>query len=427
MTDVKQKNQKSPKIPDMTALALKSPAKPVEDLEHLMATPDKATMKKINALKNVQLQMLDVESKFYDELHELECKYAKLYEPFYEKRKKIVTGEYEPTETEGKWTLDELEDEEDQKAPIENGEPKKDAESEKGIKNFWLETLQSFRITSETIQEYDEPILAYLEDITCRLFETKPYGYVLEFHFAENPYFTNKMLTKTYELKTEVDPKDPFSFDGPDLEKAIGCKIDWKPNKNVTVKLIKKKLKSRNKKLPPKIVTKEEIQDSFFNFFDTPGSKPKLSSKSPASSSAEDNGKHANSKQLALKHKNDEDDDEGGEGEDDDELYLIADFEIGQYLKEKVIPKAILYYTGEGIDDEFDDYDEDEEDDEDGEQDDENDDDEDDDDEEDDDEEDNGKKGGKGKKALLGPQAKGKNGKGMPKAGEPTPSECKQN
>ena len=127
MTDVKQKNQKSPKIPDMTALALKSPAKPVEDLEHLMATPDKATMKKINALKNVQLQMLDVESKFYDELHELECKYAKLYEPFYEKRKKIVTGEYEPTETEGKWTLDELEDEEDQKAPIENGEPKKDA------------------------------------------------------------------------------------------------------------------------------------------------------------------------------------------------------------------------------------------------------------------------------------------------------------
>ena len=69
--------------------------------------------------------MLDVESKFYDELHELECKYAKLYEPFYEKRKKIVTGEYEPTETEGKWALDELEDE-DQKLPVENGEPKKD-------------------------------------------------------------------------------------------------------------------------------------------------------------------------------------------------------------------------------------------------------------------------------------------------------------
>ena len=135
-----------------------------------------------------------------------------------------------------------------------------------------------------------------------------------------------------------------------DLEKAIGCKIDWKPNKNVTVKLIKKKLKSRNKKLPPKIVTKEEIQDSFFNFFDTPGSKPKLSSKSPASSSAEDNGKHGNNKQLALKNKN-HDEDEEGEGEDDDELYLIADFEIGQYLKEKVIPKAILYYTGEGIDD----------------------------------------------------------------------------
>lgn len=346
--------------------------------------------------------MLDVESKFYDELHELECKYAKLYEPFYEKRKNIITGDYEPTEEEGKWALDELEENaEDQKSLETNGDTKKEPE-EKGIKNFWLETLQSFRITSEIIQEYDEPILSYLEDVKVHLFESKPFGYTLEFYFAENPYFTNKVLTKTYELKTEVDPKDPFSFDGPDLDKAIGCKIDWKPNKNVTVKLIKKKLKSRNKKTPPKIVTKEEKQDSFFNFFDTPGKgKSASAAKSPISSSAED-GKGG--KQVALRNKrdsqsHDESHDDEHDEEDDEELYLIADFEIGQYLKEKIIPKAILYYTGEGVDDEFDDYDEDEEDEDDEDEDHDDEDNDDDDDEEDDDEDDHGKKG-KGKKTT---------------------------
>ena len=74
-------------------------------------TADPVLQKKVNALKNIQLDMVRVEAKFYDELHELECKYSKLYEPFFEKRKKIVTGEYEPNETEGKWALDE-EDEE---------------------------------------------------------------------------------------------------------------------------------------------------------------------------------------------------------------------------------------------------------------------------------------------------------------------------
>lgn len=428
MTDVKNSKAKSPKMPDLSALGLKSPIK-AEDVE--LHTTDKATLKKINALKNVQFQMLDVESKFYDELHELECRYAKLYEPFYEKRKKIITGEYEPTNEEGKWALDELDEDAGEKPAETNGDAKKEEPEEKGIKNFWLETLQSFRITSEIIQEYDEPILSYLEDVKVRLFESKPYGYVLEFYFAENPYFTNKVLTKTYELKTEVDPKDPFSFDGPDLEKAVGCKVDWKPNKNVTVKLIKKKLKSRNKKTPPKIVTKEEKQDSFFNFFDTPGKHGK-SAKSPVTSSAED-GK-TNNKQVALRskhdsHSHDESHDDEHDEEDDEELYLIADFEIGQYLKEKIIPKAILYYTGEGVDDEFDDYDEDEED-EDDEDDEDHDDEneEDDDDEEDDDEEEDHGKKGKGKKQLA-IQGKGKNGKAglNPKGGEPTPSECKQN
>jgi len=72
---------------------------------------DPVLQKKVNALKNIQLEIVKVEAKFYEELHQLECKFSKLYEPFFEKRKKIVVGEHEPTEQEGKWALDE-EDEE---------------------------------------------------------------------------------------------------------------------------------------------------------------------------------------------------------------------------------------------------------------------------------------------------------------------------
>lgn len=82
---------------------------------------------------------------------------------------------------------------------------KKGSGDEKGIPNFWLETLQAFRITAEMIQEHDEPVLAYLQDIRVRMHEKKPYGYTLEFEFAENPFFTNKVLTKTFELKIDVD------------------------------------------------------------------------------------------------------------------------------------------------------------------------------------------------------------------------------
>lgn len=369
---------------------------------HQDASP--AMQKRINALKHVQVSVLEVEAKFFEELHELECKYASTYEPFYEKRRKIVTGEYEPTDEEGKWTLgDDLDEPKDNKEvlALENG---KEEEEEKGVKNFWLETLQSFRITSEIIQEHDEPILSYLQDIQVKLFDKKPYGYTLEFHFAENPYFTNKVLTKTYQLKIEVDSNDPFSYEGPDLEKATGCTINWNPTKNVCMKLVKKKLKSKNKKQPPKIVSKEEKQDSFFNFFETPKVR---------SEDSEDNKKVAKMSESEA----DEDDD----AEHDADLYLIADFEIGQYLKEKIIPKAILFFTGDGVDDEFDedDYeDEDEEDEEEGDEDDEGDEDEDDDDDEEEDDEDEVPKS-KGKK-------KAKNGT-KPKNGEPTPSECKQN
>ena len=77
--------------------------------EEMMTTVPPAILKRVNALKNIQTKLIDLETKFYEELHQLECKYAQMYEPYYVQREKIVNGEYEPNEEEAKWALDEEE------------------------------------------------------------------------------------------------------------------------------------------------------------------------------------------------------------------------------------------------------------------------------------------------------------------------------
>lgn len=96
-------------------------------------------------------------------------------------------------------------------------------------------------------------------------------------------------------------------------------------------------------------------KDSFFNFFESPtpdGIRPSYKSiTSPSQFKTDDSGQV--------------DDDEDEMNEEDEELYE-ADFEIGHFLKEFLIPKAVLYYTGELIDEanyEDEDYDDEDEDD----------------------------------------------------------------
>ncbi|MGH0176874.1 UNVERIFIED_CONTAM: hypothetical protein FKN15_016909 [Acipenser sinensis] len=46
------------------------------------------------------------------------------------------------------------------------------------------------------------------------------------------------------------------------------------------------------------------------------------------------------------------------QGDEDSEAILAADFEIGHFLRERIVPRAVLYFTGEAIEDDDDDYDE---------------------------------------------------------------------
>jgi nucleosome assembly protein 1-like 1 len=287
----------------------------------------KVVKRRIKALKKLQAGMNKIESKFFEEVHQLECKYAAQYEPFLKKRNDIVTASIEPTDEDCEWPSDEedeLAEEMEAKAKIEDTA---DAENTKGIPEFWLTVFKNVDMLSEMVQENDEPILKHLQDVKLHLKQNT--GFTLEFVFEPNEYFTNTSLTKDYTYRFEVDESNPLSYEGPEIIKCTGCTIDWQKGKNVTVKLIKKvqKHKGRGTK---RTVTKTVQADSFFNFFNPP--------------------------QIPA---------DGEEPDEETESLLAADFEIGHFIREHIIPRAVLYFTGEALDDDEDDYDDGEGDDED--------------------------------------------------------------
>lgn len=302
-----------------------------------------ALSSKINALRNLQLNIVGIEEKFYEELHQLECKYSKLYAPLFEKRKKLITGEYEPTSDESTWAFLNSSDEakndsgtgNEVKDLIKDMESKIDlSDFEKnefiGVPHFWLQAFKRTDLIMDMIQEHDEEVLINLINIKAIMNETKPYGYTLEFHFQENEFFTNKVLTKSYELTCEKDEKAPFFYDGPVIYKCKGCTIDWNKGKDVTMRTVKKRQKHKSTGTV-RVIMKEEKQDSFFNFFDTPTS----------------DGLRPSFRKIMNPDAPDPED------EDEDEIaedLCNADFEIGHFFKEFMIPRAVLYYTGEATD-----------------------------------------------------------------------------
>jgi len=288
-------------------------------------TLPKKVQRRIKALKNLQKTTCDLECQFYKDVHALEHKYNKLFEPTHSKRQEIIAGRYEPNDDECQWES-EAEDKEDDAAEDEVNQIAKKVDEVKldenvaGIPSFWLTIFKSCPILQEMVQENDEPLFEMLEDIKVNVSapEAPEMYFELEFHFAENDYFTDKVLRKKYLLQSEPEQDEPFSYEGPEIKSTTGCQINWKEGKNLTVKTVKKKQKHKNKGTV-RTVTKEVPADSFFNFFDPPAVE-------------------------------DED-----EMDDDMEALLSTDYEIGHLLRERIVPRAVLFFTG---DDEYDDEEE---------------------------------------------------------------------
>lgn len=52
----------------------------------------KVVKRRVNALKNLQVKCAHIEAKFYEEVHELERKYAALYQPLFDKVRHLHTS-----------------------------------------------------------------------------------------------------------------------------------------------------------------------------------------------------------------------------------------------------------------------------------------------------------------------------------------------
>ena len=284
-----------------------------------------------------------------------------------EKRRAIVIGEAEAPENET---------EEGKKALEEAGDVPP------GIPDFWVTALSNHPELEERITDKDREVLSYLTDIRSEnLVDAdtgEDTGFELTFSFKENPFLTDSQLTVQFHMTEDHGYLQ--------VRDITGCDVHWRPDKDVTVKKMRKKPKPGAKNKGPQ--TKLEPVDSFFRWFTDAPEVPE---------------------NFGEEEEDEEEDVDLDEVRDAVEAHL----RIGEVLHEDIIPNAVKWFTGEALlemQEEEDDEDDDEEEFDSEDEDDEGEEGEGDDD--DDDEDDSGDEQGPG-----GP---------MPKDAKETPAECKQ-
>jgi len=285
----------------------------------------KQVQDRISVVRHLQIKKDSLSIQYQAELQALEKKYQALYQPFYDQRSAIITGAQEPSVEEIS-AAEKILEEEEEKDEQQEGEEKKEAETteEKGIPEFWLTTLQHADEFADIITDEDREALKYLTDIKSKEIESGP-SFEVEFHFAENPFFSNNVLRKAYILEANGNK---INYDH--IEPAI---IEWKEGKSLVMKKVTTKIPGKTlkngKKSASRTETREQPQPSFFHFFN-----PQV--------------------------------------REDDEQYeeiMGEDYELGLQLKDDIIPDAVHYFTGDNsigdfdMDEEGEEEDEDEDDD----------------------------------------------------------------
>ncbi|WVN90194.1 uncharacterized protein L203_105430 [Cryptococcus depauperatus CBS 7841] len=284
--------------------------------------------RRIDGLKGVQTEHSKIENEFQLAILELEKKYLAKYQPLYERRQAIVTGQAEPTDEEieaGQTSEAEDSDEEAKKADKEKKEEVPEDKEIKGIPEFWLTALKNHVPIAETLSNQDEDALKHLVDVKLSYLEGDKPGFKLHFVFTPNDYFEDLELTKTYYYQEQVGYGGDFVYD-----KAVGTEVRWKEEKDLTKKVEIKK--QRNKTTGrTRTIRKVVPTDSFFNFFKPP--QPPSSETLEASDIDEEELEELDAR-------------------------LEMDYQIGEDFKEKIIPRAVDYFTGKAL--RYEDYEDDE-------------------------------------------------------------------
>ncbi|XP_055632958.1 nucleosome assembly protein 1-like 1 [Toxorhynchites rutilus septentrionalis] len=245
---------------------------------------------KIDALNKVQLQLLCKEADFHKRVFSMESEFQQNLNEIYEKRRQIVDGSYVPTR------------EDTEKGDQIEANLEGEGEQFKGIPEFWLGVFKMVPILQCMVQVSDEKALKHLIDVRSIVKDQPKTSFVLEFEFEPNQFFENTTLTKEYLLECVPDPEKLYSFNGFEITDTEGCEIKWKEGACLT---------AGNE------TENNPMANSFFNFFNP---KKLLEGADP----------------LVYEH------------------FMKADFEIGYYIKERVIPRAVNFFTGDFLNSEID-------------------------------------------------------------------------
>ena len=179
---------------------------------------------------------------------ELEKKYLEKYKPLYKRRADIVNGITEPKDDEMEAGLAaEQEDTEtvvDTTTKEEEETPATDAP--KGVPEFWLTAMKNMIALADLITSKDEEVLRHLTDVRLSYLDVP--GFRLEFEFAANDFFTDKVLTKSYFYQQQAGYGGDFIYDH-----AEGMTISWNEGKDLTMKIETKR--QRNKSTLPAFIS----------------------------------------------------------------------------------------------------------------------------------------------------------------------------
>lgn len=248
-------------------------------------------LRRLDKLKELNEDRERHVAQYMKERAALEAKFNSMYERLYEERAQIVKGTTEVEEN-------------NQDSANANGD-----ENPKGVPHFWVMVMSNNDDVSAMIAENDVDCLGYLQDIKC-IDDDDGRAFTVYFYFSTNPFFENDVLSKRYEVPNLLSGDEPI------LKKVEGTEIKWKDDKSLTEKTVTKKQRGKGKHAGQvRSVKKTEKTESFFSWFQPP-IMPSL-----------------------------EDMDE--ETAANLEVAFEMDYEVAQALRTQVVPKAVLWYTGE--------------------------------------------------------------------------------
>ncbi|EJK46640.1 hypothetical protein THAOC_34678 [Thalassiosira oceanica] len=284
------------------------------DDQMFMELVPKSVRPRVNKLKELHNKRDALLQEYLKERAELELKFSKLIKPLYEERRDIIAGLHDDTIADdtiadGKEKSGVVEDVSEEEEEDEDTDALFKADA-KGVPAFWSVAISHIDVVAGMMSPEDVESLDYLTDITNEDFADGT-GFELTYHFSDNPFFTNRTLTKRYEVP------NLFTEDEPILQNVVGTTINWKPGMSLTHREVQQK---QRKKSTGEIrtVTKTVKKESFYHFFDP----PKLPDLNDVVDEAEVN---------------------------EVENSFEQDYDVAQAFRSHIIPKAVLWFTGEAM------------------------------------------------------------------------------